>query len=409
MPSARPGLVVATAGVAVLLYLDRVCLSIVGEQIKPALALTDREYALLLSGFFWAYALFQLPAGWVGDRFGAGRVLAAYLLGWSACTGLMGLAGGFAGLFVLRLGCGLFEAGAYPLAAAVVRHSVPAGRRGVASAAVAVGGRLGGAVAPVLTATLAAGSADGWRRPFLLYGGAGVGGAAVYFLWVRKADRGSPVGPPPVRPLAADRSAWLCSLVQFLANFAWVFVITLFPTYLEQVFAAPLADRAFYQGLPLYAGIVGMLVGGWATDRLVRSLGLRWGRALPVAVTRLAVGAAYVGCTTAADPLTATVLFCLVAAATDMGTAPVWAWAQDVGGRQVGAVLGWVNMWGNVGAAVAPLVVQAVRDRYPGDPVAGWHAGFLLCAAVQVVAAAAALGIDAARPVVRPAAVPTQP
>ena len=398
-PAVRPGLVAATALVAVLLYLDRVCLSIVGEQLKPDLRLTDDQYALLLSGFFWAYALFQLPAGWLGDRFGAGRVLSVYLLGWSACTGLMGVAGGFAGLLALRVGCGLFEAGAYPLAAGIVRRSVPATHRGIASGAVAVGGRLGGAVAPTLTAALAAGTADGWRRPFLLYGAVGVVGAVGYFLWVRRGDVAEPVGPPPVRELAVDRSAWLCSVVQFLANFAWVFIITLFPTYLAQMFAVPVDNRGFYQGLPLFAGIFGMLLGGWLSDLAVRRVGLRWGRAAPVAVTRLAVGAAYVACTGATDPLTVTLLLCVVAAATDMGTAPVWAWAQDVGGRHVGAVLGWVNTWGNVGAAVAPLVVQAIRNRYPDDPAAGWQAAFLACGGVQLVAAAAAVGIDASRAV----------
>lgn len=398
-PAVRPGLVAATAGVAILLYLDRVCLSIVGEQMKADLHLTPREYAWLLSGFFWAYALAQLPAGWLGDRLGAGRVLAVYLLGWSICTGAMGLAGGFIGLLLLRVGCGLFEAGAYPLAAAIVSRSVPAEHRAFASGIVAVGGRLGGAVAPPLTAFLAAGAADGWRRPFLWYGAVGVAGAVVYFAWVRKSDTATAVGPPPVGGLLRDRSAWLCSLVQFLANFAWVFVITLFPTYLAEEYQMPVEDRAFYQSLPLYAGIGGMLIGGWVSDRAVRRIGLRWGRALPVAVTRLAVGGAYLGCLGVHDPLAVTLLLCVVAASTDMGTAPVWAWAQDVGGRRVGAVLGWANMWGNLGAAVAPLVVQAVRDWYPHSPTTGWQAAFVLCGGVQLVAAIAALGLDASRPI----------
>ncbi len=399
-PALRPGLVVATAGVAVLLYLDRVCLSIVGEQLKPDLRLTDDQYAYLLSGFLWSYALFQLPAGWLGDRLGAGRVLAVYLVGWSACTGAMGLAGGFAGLLLLRVGCGMFEAGAYPLAASIVSRSVPPANRALASGVVAVGGRLGGAVAPPLTAFLAAGLADGWRRPFLLYGAVGVAAAAVYFLLVRRADVAAPTGPPPVRELAADRSVWLCSLVQFLANFAWAFVITLFPTFLSQMYQTPVEQRAFYQSLTLYAGIGGMLLGGWLSDAAVRRLGLRWGRAAPVAASRLVVGGAYLGLLGADDPVAVTLLLCLMAAATDLGTAPVWAWAQDVGGRRVGAVLGWANMWGNLGAALAPLVTQALRNQYPDDPAAGWRAAFVLFGGVQVVAAVAALGIDASRPLV---------
>ncbi len=414
----RYGMIAATTLVAVMLYLDRVCLSIVGEQIKPDQGLTDGQYADLLSAFFWAYALFQLPAGWLGDRFGPRRVLAAYLFLWSLCTALIGAASGFHALFALRLGCGAFEAGAYPLAAGIVRRWVPAAARGTASGIVAVGGRVGGAVAPRLTLALAAGAADGWRRPFLLYGIVGMAGAAVFYRWFRdRPDRhpavnraeadliggvppaDPPAGWPPVRELAGSRAAWACSLVQFLANFAWVFIITLFPTYLKQVFDTPERTRADYQALPLYAGIAGMLAGGWLTDRAVRRFGLRWGRAAPVAVTRLAVGGAYLGCLGAADPVSVTLLLCVVAAATDMGTAPVWAWGQDVGGRHVGAVIGWANMWGNLGAAAAPQVFQWLRDRHPADPAAGWDAAFLVCAATQVVAAVAAVGVDARRPI----------
>ena len=419
--SVRYSMIAATTLVAVMLYLDRVCLSIVGEQISKDLKLTDDQFAELLSSFFWAYALFQLPAGWLGDRYGPRRVLAAYLLLWSACTGLMGLANGFAALLALRLGCGAFEAGAYPLAASVVRRWAPAVVRGTASSLVAVGGRVGGAIAPVLTAGLAAGAADGWRRPFVLYGVVGALGALVFFLWYRdRPDRHpavneaevdlitggvppapeAPVGPPPVGAFILSRAVWMCSLVQFLANFAWVFIITLFPKYLERVFATPTEDRAFYQSLPLYAGIVGMLMGGVVTDFAVRRLGLRWGRAVPMACARLVVGATFFACLSVGDAVTITLLMCVVAWATDIGTAPTWAWGQDVGGRHVGATIGWANMWGNFGAAASPLVFQWLLRQSPDDPVAAWRTGFALCAGLQLVAAVAALGIDAARPIV---------
>ena len=95
-PSAvRYRMIALTTLVAVMLYLDRVCLSIVGEQLRPNLGIDETEFAWLMSSFFWAYALFQLPAGWLGDRFGPRRMLTIYLFFWSACTGLMGLATGF--------------------------------------------------------------------------------------------------------------------------------------------------------------------------------------------------------------------------------------------------------------------------------------------------------------------------
>lgn len=414
-------MIAVTTLVAVMLYLDRVCLSIVGEQIKLDQSLTEAEYNRLLSSFFWAYALLQLPAGWLGDRYGPRTILSIYLFFWSACTGAMGLVSGFTALLLLRLGCGIFEAGAYPLAAGIVRRWMPFTSRGMGSGVVAVGGRLGGAIAPMLTAWIAAGTVDGWRRPFIWYGAVGMVGAIGFWFWFRDRpdqhpavnqaeadliDSGVPapttpvkVGMPPVGAFLGDASLWLMSLVQFAANLAWVFIITLFPSYLAQVHQMPQEQRALYQSIPLYAGIVGMLLGGWVTDRAARSLGVRWGRAVPIIVTRLLVGLAYVLCLVFTDPLVMLLLMCLVAWATDMGNAPTWAYGQDVGGRYVGAVIGWANMWGNFGAALAPEVANLTRWFYPDDPVAAWSAVFLVFAGTQVVAALAALGVDASRPI----------
>ncbi len=412
----RHVMVVVTTLVAVMLYLDRACLSIVGEQIKSDQNISPDQYAWLLSSFFLAYALFQIPAGWLGDRYGARVVLSAYLFLWSACTGLMGVASGFAALLLLRLGCGMFEAGAYPLASGVIKAWVPVRERGTASGLVAVGGRLGAAIAPVLTASIAAATVDGWRLPFIIYGVAGMMGAAVFFLWFRNRPNEHPAVNdaeaslingesepakahikatiPPLKDFAMSFPLWMCSLVQFLSNFAWVFIITLFPTYLKEVHDTPLATRAFYQGLPLYAGILGMVAGGWLSDLGMRRCGHRWGRAMPIAAGRVLVGLAYVGCLLQPDPISITVLMCLVALASDLGTAPVWAWTQDVGGRHVGSVMGWANMWGNFGAALAPWIFTKIRGGYPDDPAAGWAVVFTVCAATQIVGAIAALGIS---------------
>ena len=171
--------------VAIMLYLDRVCLSILGTSIKKDLDFNEVQFANLLSAFFWAYALCQIPAGWIGDRYGPRIALGIYLFFWSLCTGLMGMVSGYGLFLLLRLGCGLFEAGAYPLANGIVRKWVPLSGRGTASGIVAIGGRLGGAIAPMLTNFLAAGASDGWRKPFIIYGLIGMVGAIIFWVWYR--------------------------------------------------------------------------------------------------------------------------------------------------------------------------------------------------------------------------------
>ena len=87
---------------AVLLYLDRFCVSIAEPFIRQDLGLTKQQMGNFLSAFFWTYALGQVPAGWMSDRYGARRMLTIYILTWSVFTALMGFAGGFVMLLITR-------------------------------------------------------------------------------------------------------------------------------------------------------------------------------------------------------------------------------------------------------------------------------------------------------------------
>jgi ACS family glucarate transporter-like MFS transporter len=135
--------------------------------------------------------------------------------------------------------------------------------------------------------------------------------------------------------------------------------------------------------------MIGMLLGGWLTDRLTRSLGLRWGRRLPMASTRFTAMLGFVGCILLDAPWPVTFSLCVVAVSTDLGTASIWAFMQDIGGRFVGSALGFGNMWGNVGAAVSPLALGLVIQHL------GWDAAFAACAAAFGLSGLAALGVDA--------------
>ena len=137
-----------TTLVAVLLYLDRFCLGVAERYVKEDLGVSDAQMAIILSSFFWAYALGQVPSGWLSDRFGARLMLVIYLAVWSAFTGLLGLATTVVALIVLRAGVGLFEAGAYPTAAGLISRWMPYHRRGFASGIVSIGGRIGGTDRP---------------------------------------------------------------------------------------------------------------------------------------------------------------------------------------------------------------------------------------------------------------------
>lgn len=413
----RRDVVALATAMAVLLYLDRVCLSVIERYLAADLALTKGEASWVLSAFFWTYALAQVPAGWLSDRFGARRMLTLYIFAWSLCTGLLGAAHSFAAVLAWRLGCGAAQAGAYPTSANLLSRWVPLARRGWASGVVSTGGRIGGVLAPALTATLmvafASSTDSGWRPVLFVYGAAGLAVAAAFWLVVRDGPREHPAcnddeialieaGRQPSSGLADDlpveailrsRGLWLSSISQFMTNFGWVFLLTWLPRYLAEVHEVPPVEIGWMTGLPILVGLAGMLAGGWLTDVLTRRLGVRWGRCLPMALTRFVAALAFATCTIWNAPWPVTAALCLMAVATDLGTPATWAFLQDVGGRHVGAVLGWTNMWGNIGAALSPLVLNRVVE------LGGWNACFATCAAAFVVAGIVSLGIDATVPV----------
>lgn len=412
---------------SLVLYLDRYCLSelLKYEPVVADLHLTKEQISWSISAFFWSYAVLQMPAGWLADRFGPRRLYFLYIVGWSLFAAATGLAESFLGLFLIRFGLGVMQAGAYPASGSLLSRWVPVAERGWASAMIGFGGRIGAAAATAFTTRMIVVSGD-WRWIMLLYGGLGAAVAGAYWWIVRDWPAEHPAVNSAERALisggrahevkpnaAASESAgdslavfrflltngsmwWMC-LAQVTTNFGWVFLVTLLPSYLVK--GRGFSDQlgANMNAVVLVAGMAGMLLGGRITDAVSRRLGLRWGRALPIACSRFAAAAAYMAVMYLDERWTVVAAFCVVAIATDLGVPATWAFAQDVGGKYAGAVLGWGNMWGNFGSAAAPVVVQWLGQR--NGRTMDWNAGLLACAAAFLISGVAAFGIDATKPV----------
>jgi ACS family glucarate transporter-like MFS transporter len=402
---------------AVLLYLDRVCMSVIAPAMVSELCLSKAEIEFILSAFFFGYALAQVPAGWLGDRLGARVMLTGCVLAWSLCTAWTGLAAGLAMILAARILCGVTQAGAYPIAARINSLWIPFSRRGFASSVITLGGRAGGALAPAATGYLIL-LFGGWRPVLWYYALLGV--AWVIFFWRRfrqtpaehpacnaaevhliesglPAEAASPHGSARHIPWAAacrSLSLWMQCLSQFAANISWTFLITLLPTYLITVYGVEVQQAGLLASIPLLAGMAGCVLGGAATDRLTRRLGLRWGRSLLGMTTKFVAAAGLVGALLAQDPLLATVALAGVSFAVDMGLGSTWAYFQDAGGPYVGTLLGWANMFGNLGAFVSPLLLGWLAECY------GWPAALAVSAVVSVASGLCWFGIDARVPIV---------
>lgn len=388
----------------------------------------DTRMSFALSAFFLTYALFQIPMGTLADRYGARKVLALSIAAWSLVTMATGFVLGFVALLGIRLLLGVTEAGAYPAAAGLVKRWARPEERGRCSSIVALGGRVGGAIAPWLTALLATGlvgvalvewvilpntvppepgeKATNWRGVFVVYGMCGLAVAGLFWLLVRDHPPGAtPAAPAPgsaapelslyrrIGRLARTRNMWLFGAVQFGVNVGWVFVVTLLPTYLKEVFSTPVETVGPMQTTALTIGLCGMIFGGVFTDWLRARLGPKYGRSVPIAVTLSGCALVFFVVPTLPTAWAVVVALGAMAFLVDMHNPSIWSFAQDVGGKNVGAALGWGNMWGNLGAALSPVLLNAIRQE------AGWNTAFLCCGVAFGCAAMCGLLLDATKPV----------
>src|SRR4051812_1629395 len=169
--------------IAVITYLDRVCISAAAPYITDELHLTTAQMARVLSAFALSYALFEVPSGWLADRIGPRKVLTRIVVWWSAFTMFTGAASSYSTLVAIRFLFGAGEAGALPSASNAVSRWFPLAERGKANGAILFGTRVGGMIGVPLVLVLI--QRCGWRASFVIVGSIGLVWAAAWFAWFR--------------------------------------------------------------------------------------------------------------------------------------------------------------------------------------------------------------------------------
>src|SRR3989441_4400575 len=164
---------------AVVTYLDRICISAAAPFMIEDLHLSVLQMSVVFSAFTLAYSVFEIPSGWLGDVRGPRRVLTRIVLWWSAFTMLTGAARGFMSLVAIRFLFGAGEAGAFPNVARSFSRWFPARERGRANGVLFLGSRLGGMLsAPVALFVIAR---WGWRTSFVVFGTIGIVWARAWY------------------------------------------------------------------------------------------------------------------------------------------------------------------------------------------------------------------------------------
>ncbi len=386
-------------GLSMITYIDRVCIKQVQGDMQRDLGLTGSQFAWAFAAFALAYALFEVPAGWLGDRLGPKKVLARIVLCWLFFTALTGLVVGtgvvaLAMLLGVRFLFGAGEAGAYPNIARATRNWFPFTERGRAQGLVWAFGRWGGAVAPVLIVALTlpfdALGWQGWRFGFVLLAALGLVWVWGFVVRFRDHPRDHPGVTPaevaviegggggvgPAAPLSwatmlTSRSLWALSIMYFCSNAGWSVFITYDTKYLQSSLHLSGWVLHVMSGMPLLLGGVGCLLGGLLTDRLVPVLGRRWGRTAQ-GFLAYGLGAAFFGLVirfTADSPALAFACLCLASFVKDFAMGASWATTIDIGHRYSGTVAGFMNMIGNLGTVFAAPIVYQIALAYSLDGV----------------------------------------
>jgi MFS family permease len=416
---------------SMLTYIDRVCIKQVEPEMSRELGLTEQQFGWVFGAFGLAYALFEIPSGWLGDKLGPRLVLCRIVIWWSVFTALTGLVpafswdvAGFAlnsavALVIVRFLFGMGEAGAYPNIARALRNWFPYRRRGIAQGMLWAFGRWGGAIAPFLIAQASA-TAFGWRGAFVIFGIFGmiwVVAFAVYFRnhpddhpKVNEAERafirgsaGESAKPPPMswRAMLASPSLWCLSLMYFCSNAGWCFFITWDVRFYRTVLGMDGWELRVASGAPLFFGGFACLMGGVITDRMVRVLGRRWGRTAQGAVAYCCGGGFFAAALLVSDHRWLSVAcLCTASFLKDFAMAASWSTCIDIGHRYSGTVAGFMNGVGNMGTFVSPPIIAWLAAPVEIGGPTRWGLALVYSAGMFFVAAIGWLFINPKRVIV---------
>lgn len=433
---------------AMITYMDRAMYGSASEDMMAAVGQPVSNFFYILTAFQLAYALFEVPAGWLGDRFGPRFALLRVVLWWSCFVAITGCAGAslpivnvvlitFTVLIITEFCFGAGEAGAFPNISKAIYNWFPHMQRGFAKGAVWTSARFMGGLTPALWVVLVRILGLSWREALWLFAGVAVLWCAAFAYWFRdrpdehpsvndaerrliqsgREEESKHYTRTPWKAILTNRNVAALCVMYMVTNFNWYFLMYYFANFLKKRYGGEwlktdggALSLALLGGAPLLIGMFGCLLGGTASDRLILATGSRkWGRRIVPMVGYGLAGVCYFSATLVMDNL---YLFaaCLVLVGffNDLIMGPAWAASQDIGQRSAAVVGGTMNMVGNLGAALGNYITGTILKAHSQkDAVTGMEVvdpkGFITCfimfGTVYFFGVITWLFIDASKPI----------
>ena len=397
--------------IAVVMYLDRVCIAQAAPLISHDLGLTRVQMGWAFAALNWAYAIFEVPGGWLGDRIGPRRVLTRVVLWWSFFTAATGWVWNAPSLIVTRALFGAGEAGCFPNLTRIFTTWLPVASRERVQGLLWFCARWSGAFTPLLVAYVL--EFMTWRNAFVLFALPGVIWSIFFYRFYRDDPRTHPginaaelaLLPPAADPAVGATVPWarllrnssmllLCLQYAFL-SYGWYFYVTWLPTYLREARGTSVKFGALLAALPLLLGGLGCLAGARLIPRVARATGsVMLARRIVAVIGFVGASVSVLLFVQVQDPVRAMLLLGLAGFFNDFVMPASWAGCMDIGGRHSGTVSGAMNMVGNIGGALSPMIVGYILTWSPDN----WALTFYVSSAIYLMGAICWLFIDAHTP-----------
>ncbi|MFN0101510.1 MAG: MFS transporter [Bryobacteraceae bacterium] len=376
--------------VITLTFIDRFNMNVAAKYIQQEFSLSDVQIGSLLSAFVLGYALFQAPGGWLGDRFGARRILTLAILWWSLFTALTAVApdlwirnwfGVVGSFWVVRFLIGIGEGPALPNTNKIIGRWMAVNERARGSSLFLVAVGIGGVFTPPLIAWIM--TRWGWRVSFVVCGAFGLAIAALWhFRSAETPDRHPRVNseelaliaanrqPPsdshrfPWRRMFTGKSVPALLIANFMLGYVTYIFYTWFFLYLVNVRKLPLISGSYWSTAPFLAMLAGAPFGGLVSDWMVRKIGHPWGRRVPVVIAACASCLLLIVGSRLTDPYHAIGLLALAAGCNSVAAVSSWALPNDLTDRHSGFLAGVLNTATNLGGALSPILTPVLAARF---------------------------------------------